>query len=284
MSQPDGSLQHKYAREKLVSLILELDGVRSSRLLRRFGFFDTKIMTLVSSCRSTLHTLGQLTPDFERTLLRVSTNPDTRRLLQLRELLVSSCLSILQALPQKSPTLERFLAEVSTNPTTTSLSNLRTSLRLEEPQMPRSATETNVNVLEAKPGNESLGCFVMMPFSHDFDDIYNAVVRGLHRARCMALRSDETELPGMISEQILKSIRAARFCLADISGGNPNVMYELGVAHALEKTTILMSRDPQDAIPIDVRNFRRIEYVPTKLDSLQIEIERVARTITLPRA
>ena len=54
-------------------------------------------------------------------------------------------------------------------------------------------------------------------------------------------RSDDITKPGRISLQILQAIGDADLIVADLSEHNPNVMYELGFAHALGKPTILLA-------------------------------------------
>jgi uncharacterized RDD family membrane protein YckC len=50
---------------------------------------------------------------------------------------------------------------------------------------------------------------------------------------------------GMILEEIVRSIRDAYLIVADLTSGNPNVCYELGIAHALGKRVFLVADDPE---------------------------------------
>jgi nucleoside 2-deoxyribosyltransferase len=74
--------------------------------------------------------------------------------------------------------------------------------------------------------------------------------------RC--LRADEIERSGRITEQIYEAIANADALVADIGGLDPNVMYELGYAHALKKEVIILN-DRDDA-PFDIKEFRWIRY------------------------
>ncbi|NIA03555.1 MAG: hypothetical protein GWP12_03350, partial [Nitrospirae bacterium] len=56
------------------------------------------------------------------------------------------------------------------------------------------------------------------------------------------LRADDIYSPGVITEQIRAAIHQSRICIADISDKNPNVLYEVGISHTLDKTTILLSQ------------------------------------------
>ena len=60
----------------------------------------------------------------------------------------------------------------------------------------------------------------------------------------------------------------ARFLIADLSGSNANVFYEVGLAHALEKPTVLLVREGED-VPFDLRGIRYIRYLPDDLAGLK---------------
>ena len=62
-----------------------------------------------------------------------------------------------------------------------------------------------------------------------------------------------------ILQQIYNQIEAADFIIADMSGRNPNVFYEVGYGHAKEKLCILLTRDAND-IPFDLKHHRHIVY------------------------
>jgi hypothetical protein len=58
---------------------------------------------------------------------------------------------------------------------------------------------------------------------------------------------------------IWKFVREAKVLLADLSGKNPNVFYELGLAHAIAKPVILVSTTIED-VPFDLRGLRVLIY------------------------
>lgn len=109
--------------------------------------------------------------------------------------------------------------------------------------------------------------FVLMPFRGEFDDVYMVVKDAVGEAqdslklnlRCF--RADEIAKPGRITDHILESISGADVLIADLSGNNANVMYELGFGHALKKQTIIMNQDIHSS-PFDVKDFRQIVYDP----------------------
>ena len=72
-------------------------------------------------------------------------------------------------------------------------------------------------------------------------------------------RSDYLNQPGLITSQIIKGINEAGFVIADLTGHNPNVYYELGFCHTIDKPTILMQSDNTN-LPFDVGGIRTIFY------------------------
>src|SRR6185312_13743333 len=70
---------------------------------------------------------------------------------------------------------------------------------------------------------------------------------------------DDVFKPSDILVDIWQSINVADFVIADISGRNPNVLYELGIAHTLAKPVLIISKNADD-IPIDLSTRRVILY------------------------
>jgi hypothetical protein len=64
--------------------------------------------------------------------------------------------------------------------------------------------------------------------------------------------------------------------IADISGRNPNVLYELGIAHTLAKPVLILSREPSD-IPIDLAS-RRVILYGQQGESWQTDLEQKIAT------
>jgi hypothetical protein len=103
-------------------------------------------------------------------------------------------------------------------------------------------------------------CFVLMPFSEDFDDIYNyGIKESCKAAGTYCERVDEQIYQNTILERIYTQIAKADLIIADMTGRNPNVFYEVGFAHALNKPTILLTQNTDD-IPFDLKNYPHIIY------------------------
>ncbi len=104
-------------------------------------------------------------------------------------------------------------------------------------------------------------CFVMMPFAEPIGGYYKLVYEAaIAKAGLKALRADdEIFATGKIIDQIWSGISAAKVLVAELTGRNPNVFYELGLAHALDKPVVLVSAN-QDDVPFDLQHIRVIYY------------------------
>lgn len=64
--------------------------------------------------------------------------------------------------------------------------------------------------------------------------------------------------------------------IADLTGGNPNVAYEVGLTHALGNDLLLITQDPA---PIDLKNEQTIFYQADKLQALGSAVQRGAGSV-----
>lgn len=101
--------------------------------------------------------------------------------------------------------------------------------------------------------------FVLTPFHSEFNDVYDVIKSVCEKADIRCIRGDEQNFKGDIFSHVLKSIVQAKVVVANLGGRNPNVLYELGLAHALDKTTILVSQLLDD-LPVDIKSKRIVTY------------------------
>jgi nucleoside 2-deoxyribosyltransferase len=107
---------------------------------------------------------------------------------------------------------------------------------------------------------EKIFSFVLMPFDKSFDDIYKMGIKETASSLdIIAERVDEQIFQEGILDQIYRQIDAADIIIADMSGQNPNVFYEVGYSHAKEKICILLTNNTED-IPFDLKHHRHIVY------------------------
>ena len=119
--------------------------------------------------------------------------------------------------------------------------------------------------------------FVLMPFSHDFDDIYKFGIKGLleNYKGIYCQRADEIFHLEDIPTKIFKEIQRAEYIIADLTGKNPNVFYELGFAQGINKKNIILITRNRDDVPFDLRNIRNIEYVNS--ENLQLQLKEIVK-------
>lgn len=99
-----------------------------------------------------------------------------------------------------------------------------------------------------------------MPFSKDFDDTYKLGIKAAAKeCNVEAKRLDDDFFVTNMVEEIYKKIEAADFIIADMTGRNPNVFYEVGYAEAKNKLILLLTKNISD-IPFDFKQKLHIEY------------------------
>jgi hypothetical protein len=119
---------------------------------------------------------------------------------------------------------------------------------------------------------------VIMPLAPAFDGVYKSVVEAASQTGFECTRADEVRQTAPVMQSVSAMIRRAELIVADITGSNANVLYELGEAHATGKNTILMcqSEPSKMNIPFDLRHLRCIAYQADGpgLQALEKELER----------
>lgn len=108
-------------------------------------------------------------------------------------------------------------------------------------------------------------CFVLMPFDKLFDELYQEVLKEcLEENNFSVIRADELYGSKPIMEDILRHIESSEIVVADLTGRNPNVFYELGIAHSRKpNNNVIIITQNLDDVPFDLRPFRVIQYQPT---------------------
>ena len=105
--------------------------------------------------------------------------------------------------------------------------------------------------------------FVIMPFTQEWSkDVWEQVIKpSVQEIGMTPIRADD--LYGQnIMEDVWQSILKAAIIICDTTGRNPNVFYELGIAHTLGKRVLLLTQNIDD-IPFDLQAYRHIEYKVT---------------------
>lgn len=117
--------------------------------------------------------------------------------------------------------------------------------------------------------------FVIMPFGSDFNDVYKLGIKATAKECDVdAKRLDDDFFDTNMVEEIYKKINDADFIIADMTGRNPNVFYEVGYADAKNKLILLLTQNVND-IPFDFKQRLHIEYsdVSSLKEKLKNKIE-----------
>jgi len=102
--------------------------------------------------------------------------------------------------------------------------------------------------------------FVLMPFSDELKLVWNDHIKKVVSALNLnANRADDFFTSHSVMEDIWVAICEAKVIIADCTGRNPNVFYEIGIAHTIGKPVVLTTQNRED-VPFDLRHLRYIEY------------------------
>lgn len=106
-------------------------------------------------------------------------------------------------------------------------------------------------------------CFVIMPFDRLFNDVYRTIQYSVTSLKydppLKCERLDDVRPAGRITDRLISALRDSSFCIADLTGCNPNVMWETGYAMALGKSVIVTTQD-LSTLPFDMRDMQAITY------------------------
>lgn len=105
---------------------------------------------------------------------------------------------------------------------------------------------------------------VMMPFNNSYltpteDPVYKAIKTAGEQVGFSCVRADEIRTPTDIKDDIFKLIEESKIVIADLSGGNRNVYYEMGLAHARGRIVIPISSDSEN-LPFDIGHIRTLFF------------------------
>jgi hypothetical protein len=140
--------------------------------------------------------------------------------------------------------------------------------------------EPTVFQLAPPPIDENL-VSVMMPFAANFAGVYNAIQGVAVELGMTCQRADDIWIHTHIIQDVVSLISKAKVVICDLSGRNPNVFYEAGIAHAIGAEVILISQHQTD-VPFDLQHIRYINYLPNTegIAALATTLKRRLQTVT----
>ncbi len=115
--------------------------------------------------------------------------------------------------------------------------------------------------------------FIAMPYAREFNNLYYfGIKQTVERLGRKCERVDQEKFTGDVVQRIKERISSSKLVIADLTGNNPNVFYEVGFADGCGKKIILLSQQ-QESIPFDFKTQRQVIYDPQDLLSLATRIE-----------
>jgi len=139
---------------------------------------------------------------------------------------------------------------------------------------------------DAKNGAPTKSCFVISPIGEDgsetrkrADQILKFVIHpAVREFGYAAVRADSMPEPGLITSQVIDRIMNADLVVADLTGRNPNVFYELAIRHAIRKPFVQIIASGE-SLPFDVFGMRTISVDHHDLDSVARGVEDIKNQI-----
>ena len=120
-------------------------------------------------------------------------------------------------------------------------------------------------------------CFFIMPFAEEFDIVYGTIKNGL-QDNYICKRVDEISGSIPIINKILVEILKSQFIIVDLSESNPNVFYELGIAHTFKDAqNIFLLKNKNSKVPFDITHLTYIEY---DINNLKYVVAQLKKTIS----
>lgn len=131
-------------------------------------------------------------------------------------------------------------------------------------------------------------CFVISPIGKEgsevrksADEVLEYIINPIcKKYKYKVIRADKMSNSGLITKAIIEQIISADLVIADLTGNNPNVFYELAIRHSYRKPAIQIVKG-ELAIPFDIANMRTISYETTLsgADNAKTELDSMIQAI-----
>jgi hypothetical protein len=133
----------------------------------------------------------------------------------------------------------------------------------------------------AAPGAQRLDIFALMPFTAELRPVFEDHIRKTAAQLNLTIqRADDMAGSRDIMQDIWRGICNSRLVIADCTGRNPNVFYEIGIAHCVGTPVLLITQRDED-IPFDLRSIRYIsyEYTPGGMAAFEADLAAWIKTM-----
>jgi hypothetical protein len=135
-----------------------------------------------------------------------------------------------------------------------------------------------------REGAHASDLFVLMPFSEDLKPVFDDHIRNVAKELGLSIRrADDFFTAHAVMSDVWEGICGARAIIADCTGRNPNVFYEIGLTHVVGKPLVLITQK-RDDVPFDIAHLRYIHYdyaVPGMVDFEQRLRETLKQVLQL---
>lgn len=101
--------------------------------------------------------------------------------------------------------------------------------------------------------------FVIMPFKDEFFEVYEMLKMRFSDKFEFNNAGEEGNQQNVLKD-IVQPLYESDIVIADLTGLNANVMYELGLAHSFNKKTIIITQDDLSGLPFDLKQYRAKDY------------------------
>ena len=121
-----------------------------------------------------------------------------------------------------------------------------------------------------------------MPYRREFENVFDFGMRlPIEECGLLPVRVDKEAFSGSISQEIKRRLEQSVLVIADVTGSNPNVLYELGYADGCNIPTIVVcQRREQVELPFDLRDVNTLFYENELLRNLNKDLLlRIRRVI-----
>jgi hypothetical protein len=121
-------------------------------------------------------------------------------------------------------------------------------------------------------------CFVAIPFRPELNFFFLYIKKYLEeKYKLRVERGDANVLTKPLMDKIRDQILRADLIIGDVTGGNANVFYELGIANASGKPILFLTQNPPEQAPVDIRQFEFIQYDLGKHEEFLAKLDNAIR-------
>ena len=121
---------------------------------------------------------------------------------------------------------------------------------------------------------------VMMPFRAEMSNVYETIKEAAKSTGFYCKRVDDIWEHSTVIQDVFSLIFQSYIVVCDLTGKNPNVFYEAGIAHTLGKHVVPITQSDDD-IPFDLKHHRYAKYLNNSEGLVRLKEDLTSRFNTL---